>query len=266
MLLLLSAWSVGYELCDTLLPGLGRTVAFSGIAPDIAFATAGLMLIVRGFRGERAWSLIGVGTLCWAGGDTYWTLKLSHLSSPPVPSWADLGYLSFCPLAFAGILALVRRRASGAPRTLVADAFAAALAVGSLSAAVVVQPVLAHAAGGALAVATNMAYPVSDLLLLGLIVGATALGNWRLNHTWLLLAASVIVFWIADSLYLVTDASGTYQLSAWFNPLWYWSPVLAAWAAWLPRAPAVRAQEAAAGTRGIVLPLGFALGALAILV
>ena len=116
-------------------------------------------------------------------------VSLSNLSSPPVPSWADAGYLLFCPLAFAGILSLVRQRASGAPRTLVADALAAALAVGALSAAVVVQPVLADAEGGSLAVATNLAYPLCDMLLLGLIVGATALGNWRLSRTWLLLAA-----------------------------------------------------------------------------
>ena len=123
----------------------------------------------------------------------------------------------FCPLWFAGILSLVRQRANGAPRTLVADALAAALAVGALSAAVVLRPVLTSADGGSLAVATNVAYPLCDMLLLGLIVGATALGHWRMSRTWVLLGASVVVFWIADSLYLITVAAGTYQQGAWFN-------------------------------------------------
>ena len=205
VLVLLSAWSVAYELGDTLLPAVGNALPFSGIAPDIAFLLASVLLIGRGFSGERGWALIGAGGLCWAAGDIYWTLALSNVN-PPVPSWADAGYLLFCPLAFAGILSLVRRRIGGAPRTIVVDALAAALAAGALSAAVVVQPVLANAQGGTLAVATNLAYPVSDLLLLGLIVGATALGNWRLNRTWMLLAASMLVFWIADSLYLITTA------------------------------------------------------------
>ena len=262
MLVALSAWAVADELGDALLPGLSSAIPFRGIAHDIAFAAAAGLLIGRGLRGERGWTLIGVGALCWAAGDVYWWGALSSLGSPPVPSWADAGYLLFYPLAFAGILSLVRERASGAPRTLVADALAAALAAGALSAAVVVQPVLATAKGGGIAVATNLAYPLGDLLLLGLIVGATAFGNWRLTRTWMLLGAAVVVFWIADSFYLVTVATGTYQQNAWYNALWYWSPILVAWAAWLPRRDSVQAGERTTGARGIVLPLAFALGAL----
>jgi two-component system, cell cycle response regulator len=266
LLAALSLWAIGYELCDTVLGGMRGALPYQGIAPDIVFALAGLMLIARGLKGERGWTLIGLGALCWAAGDTYWTLALSTLSSPPVPSWADAGYLLFCPLTFAGIFSLVRQRASGAPKTLVVDACAAALAVGALSAAVVVQPVLANANGGALAIATNLAYPLVDLLLLGLIVGATALGNWRLQRTWVLLGVAVIVFWIADSLYLTTDATGTYQQNAWFNPLWYASPVIAAWAAWLPRQASARAAARPVGIRGIVMSLVFACAALGTLV
>ena len=266
-LLILFAWNLAYELGDSAVPALGRTLPFQGIAHDIAFAVAAVLLIIRGLKTERGWALIGVGALCWAAGDVYWSLSLANLSSPPVPSWADAGYLSFCPLWFAGILSLVRGRAERAPRTLIADALAAALATGALSAAIVVRPVLASASGGSLAVATNLAYPLCDMLLLGLIVGATALGNWKLNRTWVLLGVSVVSFWIADSLYLITVASNTYQQTAWFNPLWYWSPALAAWAAWLPRRPVVHAAERSDGSRrGIVMPLLFALGALTILV
>ena len=266
VLIVLTGWSILYELGNTVFPAMGRGAGFQGVGHDVAFGLAALLLVRRGLGGERGWALIGAGALCWAAGDVYWTYALSGLSSPPVPSWADAGYLLFCPLWFAGILSLVRQRANGAPRTLVADALAAALAVGALSAAVVLRPVLASADGGSLAVATNVAYPLCDMLLLALIVGATALGNWRLSRTWVLLGASVVVFWIADSLYLITVAAGTYQQSAWFNPLWYWSPVLAAWAAWLPRRAVSGVGERSTDARGIVLPLVFALGALAILV
>jgi diguanylate cyclase (GGDEF)-like protein len=266
LLAIFGCWGVAYELGDTVVPSLSSAPVFAGIAPDIVFALAAGLLIARGLTGERGWALIGAGALCWAAGDIYWTLALASVSNPPLPSWADAGYLSFCPFAFAGILSLVRQRVSAAPRTLVADALAAAMAVGALSAAVVVKPVLAGARGGPLAVGTNLAYPLCDLLLLGLIVGATALGNWRLSRTWVLLAASVLAFWVADSFYLVTAANGTYQQNAWFNPLWYWSPVLAAWAAWLPRHGPAHEQTRAGGTRGILIPLGFTFGALAILI
>jgi two-component system, cell cycle response regulator len=265
-LALLSVWAVVYEMACTFLPSLVNALPFRGIAPDIAFGLAGLLLIARSLRAERGWALIGIGALCWAAGDVYWELNLSHLSSPPVPSWADAGYLSFCPLAFLGILSLIRNRASGAPKTLVADALSAALSVGALSAAIVINPVLAHAKGGTLATTTNLAYPVFDLLLLGLIVGATALGRWRLERTWVLLGLSVISFWVADSLYLITVATNTYQLGAWFNPLWYTSPVLAAWAAWVPRRGAAASVTRREGIRGIVLSLAFACAALGTLV
>ena len=103
--------------------------------------------------------MIGLGALCWAAGDIYWTLDLSKLSNPPVPSWADAGYLSFCPLAILGIVALVRPRlrSSQAAATLIADASSVALAIAALSAAVVFQPIMAHANGGTAAIGTNLA-------------------------------------------------------------------------------------------------------------
>jgi len=265
ILVVLAVWAVAYELALTVLPGMLAAVPFSGIAPDLVFLTAAVLLICRGVRGGRGWALIGLGAACWGTGDIYWMLDLSKLASPPVPSWADAGYLAFCPFAFVGILSLVRERMSGVPKALAADSVAAVLAAGALGAALVLQPVFASADGGALAVATNLAYPICDLLLLGLIVAATALGNWRLSRTWVLLGASVLAFWIADSVYLVADATGSYQQSDWYNGLWYASPVLAAWAGWLP-GRAARAVAGRIGTRGVVMPVAFALVAIAILV
>ena len=266
-LVILGVWAAVYQLTDTAAPSLAGDVPFKGVWPDVTFALAGLVLIARGWRGERGWLLIGVGALCWAAGDTYWTLDLAKLPTIPVPSWADAGYLSYCPLGFAGILLLVRARARAASHVLIADALAAALTTGALSAAIVVRPVLAHASGGALAIATNLAYPVSDLALLGLLVGGMALGEWRVNRTWLLLGLSVLAFWIADSFYLTKVATDTYSQAQWYNGLWYASPELAAFAAWLP-AGAVTRSAVVRGTtaRGIAMLLGVALGALTILV
>jgi two-component system, cell cycle response regulator len=265
VLVLLALWAVTYMLAFTVFPGLLDVVPFTGIAPDVVFLIAAALLIWRGLGGERGWALIGIGALCWASGDIYWTFALGNVANPPVPSLADAGYLSFCPFAFAGILSLMRQRLSSVPKALAADSAAATLAVAALGAALVVQPVVAHADGGDLAVATNLAYPIFDLLLLGLIVGATALGNWRVSRTWALLAASVLAFWIADSVYVVADATGAYTQNDWYNALWYWSPILAACAAWLPS----RASAAVPGrisTRGIVMPVAFASVAIGILV
>ena len=66
------------------------------------------------------------------------------------------------------------------------------------------------ASGQGLEVAVNLAYPLADLVLLGVIVGALAGTGWRLDRSWMLLLAGIAVFWLADSLYLVGNADGTY--------------------------------------------------------
>jgi diguanylate cyclase (GGDEF)-like protein len=266
LLVLLTLWEVGEQFSDTFAYSLLRVAPYSGIWPDVAFALAGLLLILRGWRADRGWALFGTGALCWAAGDVYWQLKLSTLSSPPVPSWADVGYLSFCPFAFAGILSLVRGQARTASRMLIADAAAAALATGAVSAALVVEPLMTRAHGGVLAIGTNLAYPICDLSLLGLLVGALTVGEWRLNRKLVLLGAAVLAFWIADSRYLVSVARGTFSQTDWYNGLWYLSPVLAAWAGWLPArtATATVATSRGVSVRGIVMLLGFALTALAV--
>ena len=92
-------------------------------------------------------------------------------SSPTTPSSpcrrvSDAGYLAFYPLVFAGLCLLVRSRVEGAPKTLWVDGLTAALAAAAMSAAVVLQAVLHTVGGNALGVATNLAYPVGDLILL----------------------------------------------------------------------------------------------------
>lgn len=75
----------------------------------------------------------------------------------------------------------------------------AALAVGALGSAIVFDKVLSTTGGSALVVATNLAYPLADLLLLALIVAMFALTGWRVDRTWALVAAGYAVFAVADT-------------------------------------------------------------------
>ena len=150
--------------------------------------------------------------LAWSLGEVYYTAVLWDAEVIAIPSPADVGYLLLPPLVLAGILLLLRARARAVPRTLWVDGVIAALAVAALSAALVFETVLENVVGKPLAVATNLAYPLSDLLLLGLIVGALAGTGWRLDRTWMLLAIGVATFWLADSLYLVKTADGHARL------------------------------------------------------
>ena len=158
--------------------------------------------------------------LAWTFGEIYYTAVLWDESDPPIPSFADMGFLLFPVLTLAGMLTLLRSRATLSAALLV-DGIAAALAVSALSAAIVFQAVLENADGTALTVGTSLAYPITDLIVLAVGVGALAGTGWRLDRTWALLAAGVLAFWFADSMYLVRTAQGTYEAGGWFDVGWW---------------------------------------------
>jgi len=58
-----------------------------------------------------AWSLIGIGLLLWTLGDAYYRAALYTMDTPPVPSPADVLWISFYAFAYAGIGLLIRARA-----------------------------------------------------------------------------------------------------------------------------------------------------------
>jgi two-component system, cell cycle response regulator len=201
--------------------------------------------------------------LAWALGNVYYTVFLYDVEEPPIPSPADVGFLLFPVLALIGVLVLARARSCDVPKTLWTDGFIAALAVTSLSAAIVFETALDTAEGKPLAVATTLAYPLTDLVLIGVIVGALAGTGWRLDRTWLALGLGVATFWLADSLYLVQTAQGVYVAPSWFDIGWTLGLLLVAAAAWQPADR--RRPEVAEGLRFIAVPLGFGAVGLGVL-
>ena len=142
-------------------------------------------------REQTAWLLIGIGVLAWALGNLYYTVVLYDLEAPPIPSPADVGFLLFPVLAMAGVFALVRARTRDVPTTLWIDGAIAALAVTAVSAAIVFQTAFDNVSGKPVEVATTLAYPLADLILIGVAVGALSATGWRLDRTWVLLAAGI---------------------------------------------------------------------------
>ncbi len=269
MFALLFVWLAAYELHAIFASHAGTHTVFNkDVHLMVLLCASGLILLRVVVRKEErlAWALIGLGVLAWSLGEVYYTLALWNLPSIPIPSAADGGYLAFPVLAFAGICALARAQVRRAATTLWTDGLAAALAVGAVSAAIVLDEVLVHAQGHSLEVITNLAYPVTDLVLLGSCITVIALREWRLDSTWLLIAGGVVVFWIADSLYLVETALGTYTPGGVFDIGWWLGLVLIAVAAWQP----VRRDRPHAGEedRGwmIALPIAFGAVAAAVLV
>ncbi len=52
-LVVLSLWAIGYEVACAAFRSVANDFPFAGIAPDIAFASAGALIIARSFKAER---------------------------------------------------------------------------------------------------------------------------------------------------------------------------------------------------------------------
>src|SRR5205823_8423522 len=124
----------------------------------------------------------------WVAGNIYYSIVLIHLDPLPIPSTADALWLGMYPPLIVAILLLIRSRLSAFRNSLWLDGTIGALVLASISATVVVGPVFESSRGSVAATATNVAYPVADLLLLGVAVGAFALRGWQVERMWALLS------------------------------------------------------------------------------
>jgi diguanylate cyclase (GGDEF)-like protein len=158
----------------------------------------------------------------------------------------------------------VRRRVSHFHRSLWLDGVIGGLGAAAIGAALAFQTIV-DATGGAPAsvVATNLAYPLADLLLLVLVVGVVALMGWRPGRAWWMLASGFVLFSLADTLYLFRVANGTYVPGTWLELVWPAAMVIIGLSAWSsPRAGHPVRME---GWTVLVVPSLFAVSSLGVL-
>jgi two-component system cell cycle response regulator len=182
----------------------------------------------------------------------------------PIPSVSDVLWLVYYPIVYVAVAMLLRARIARFHASLWVDGALAALSVAALSAAVVFQSVLASTGGQPLEVATNLAYPLGDLVLLGMVTGGVALTGWKPGRTWGALAWSFILFGVSDGIYLWGNATGTWQAGSVFEAGWPAATLLLAWAAWMP--PRNVRPRPLEGRRMLIVPTLFALLALTLLI
>ena len=182
-------------------------------------------------RSERpAWCFVGAALLATTAGDILYDFRYG--GRPPFPSAADLGYLSFYPLLYVGIVLLLRRRVSTFSASLWLDGLVAATAAGAMAASVLVEAVVRSTQGSPLVVLTNIAYPIGDVLLLALIVFVFSVTRWRPGRAWSLIGAGLLLNTIGDAVYLYQAAVGTYVEGTFIDLVWPLSLALVALSAW----------------------------------
>ena len=204
-------------------------------------------------RERLGWALLALALALYAAAEIYYVIELGNGNEPPTPSPADIGYLGFYPVAYAGLIALVREQLGSFPAIRWLDGLIAGAAVAALAAALALDPIVAAStSGSSLEVAVNLAYPIADLTLLGLVVAVAALSGWRPGASWLMLGAGLLVTGITDVVYLFQAARGTYVEDGALDVAWLLGMLLLAAAAWLPppdRRRGARASGSAPSSR-----------------
>jgi two-component system, cell cycle response regulator len=208
-----------------------------------------------------AWLALAAGLFANLAGDIIYSLA-PDLDAVPVPSASEPFWLAIYPCMYVAVIALIRSRIG---RTLWAtrvDGLVGGLAIAALLACVTVSAAVDGSQGAPFwESATNLAYPVGDLVLLGAIVSAVGLAGWRIDRLWGTLAAAIIALVTADVIYMTGlggDAGGVIA-----DALIATGMVGFTWAAALaPPAPGSARPNTA--DRGLFVPVGF--GALALTV
>ncbi len=211
--------------------------------------------------GERwLWICFGLGIGAWAAADIYWTAVLIDVKHPPYPSFADLGYLLVYPFMYAGVVLLVRRQVRLSTGAWL-DGAIGGLAAAALATAVLSPALIGLTKGDPTVVATNLAYPLGDVLLLSFLIAGVAIAGVRVGGTWLLIGIGIATWGVADVVYLYQEATSSYD-GGYLDSLWLVGGIAIAAAAALRTRPAVRERHEA---QSIFFPALFAVIALSVL-
>ncbi|MGA8416775.1 MAG: EAL domain-containing protein [Candidatus Dormiibacterota bacterium] len=184
-------------------------------------------------RGRWGWGALAVGLWFFTAGSVLWTAWVQYFVPLPYPSISDACFLSFFVFAFPGIGLLVRETVPHTSKTIWVDGLIAALGVAALESTLVIGPIInASTAGGFGTLATNIAYPIGDMVLVTMVVAVFAVRGWRPGRLWWTLGAGLVVFAAADSIFVLRVTSNNYVTGTPLDSLWLIGAFLMAFAAW----------------------------------
>ncbi|MBV8432182.1 MAG: bifunctional diguanylate cyclase/phosphodiesterase [Solirubrobacterales bacterium] len=227
---------------------------------------ASLLCLGRAFVGSRVRLLpllLGLGLLSWSTGDLILAAESAGGATPPSPSLADVFYLGFYPLTYAGVFLLARRQITRVNATTWLDGAVAGLGAAAVCAEFSLRSI-SSLSGSPASVAVNLAYPIGDLVLLALVVAGSTVLPGRRKARWLLLAAGYGLNAVGDTFNLFQASAGATHVGTVFNAVaWPTSILLVSLSVWLPvERPDPKAREA---LPGLVVPGIATFGALIIL-
>jgi diguanylate cyclase (GGDEF)-like protein len=191
---------------------------------------------------ERTWRrLMAVGMLGWSVGQAFWSWYQIFSDTPlPSPSIADIGYLTMPVLALPALLALdvepPRHSGQVLRRDRLVFSLDGAIVVGSLfilTWATALGAVVHTETPNVPALAVAIAYPLTDLILVVIVVLLIATGRVprQLRPQLWLLGAGLVGLSVSDSIFACLVSSGADEMPPLTNAGFIAGPLLIAVAA-----------------------------------
>jgi diguanylate cyclase (GGDEF)-like protein len=192
-----------------------------------ASAVVAIVVGIRVYRpaAARAWWLMAAGQACFVLGDLLWEW-FAWIGEEPFPSVADVAYLAGYPLLALGLSVATLRRMGGGDRAGLLDAAILTTSLVLLSWVFLIAPMAAGAADpDPLGFTVSLAYPIGDLLLIGVAMGLATAPGARVPSFWLMLA-SLGALLAADQVYVIQNLEGTYVDGGLLDLVWIASYLL----------------------------------------
>jgi diguanylate cyclase (GGDEF)-like protein len=191
------------------LPVAARDVVYISVGLSSAIA---IVVGVRRLRPVRAlpWWLMAAGQLTWTAGDIVYTAYSRFSETQPFPSAADALYLAAYPLLAVGFGLLVRGVRSGRDHDGLIDSAIFTVALGLLSWVFLMRPTLADDTATDLERIIGLAYPLGDILLIGVLVRLVTSTGAR-TPSFALLAVAATLMLGADTIFGVLSLTSSYD-------------------------------------------------------
>lgn len=201
------------------------TLWVDDIGQAVAAWCATVVCAVAAFRasmGRSTWALLAVSSFAWGSGEVVWCYYALMKDVPvPFPSLADVGFLTAVPLACAALLLFpsahhrARHRIQG-----FLDGCIIATSLLFASWATILNPLYRSHQGGALKQVLSLAYPMSDVIMVSLVIILIARAGRRNRMSLGLVMAGVVAFAVADSAFAYLTEVNSYSGGSFLDTGW----------------------------------------------
>jgi signal transduction histidine kinase len=258
------------------LPGVRGESGFEplidGWLQGAAYVTAAVLSVLAAVYvrdGRRAWSWVAGAVSMRAVAFVIYLGWVREMDPLPYPSVSDFFWLGMSVLILVAMVSLIQSRFTRVSRPLLLDGVVGALATTGLALALLYGTLVDLTAPGTPtdAVATNLAYPIADVMLLLVMLGMLVAYGWRPPLAIWLLAAGVAAFAVVDSVFLYQVAAGTYEPGTLLASLSLIATSAIAWAGCVrPGSPVPDRSPRPASLPGLVVPAVFGLACVGLLI